>query len=116
MITIDTLKEYGANVEEGLERCMKNEALYLRLVNTILNEEKFDTLKESLETGNIETAFESAHALKGVSGNLSLTPLYEPLVEITELLRHGETEGCPELLAEIIRQKEILERINSTPE
>ncbi len=35
MMTIESLKEYGANVEEGLGRCMGNDALYLRLVATI---------------------------------------------------------------------------------
>ena len=28
-----------------------------------------------------------AHALKGVIGNLALTPVYEPIAEMTELLR-----------------------------
>ena len=32
MITIDSLREYGANVEEGLARCMGKEEFYLMLV------------------------------------------------------------------------------------
>ena len=28
MLTIEKLKEYGANVEEGLARCLNNEAFY----------------------------------------------------------------------------------------
>ena len=34
-------------------------------------------------------AFESAHALKGMYSNLSLTPLTAPISEMTELLRAG---------------------------
>ena len=29
MLTVETLKEYGANVDEGLGRCMGNKELYL---------------------------------------------------------------------------------------
>ena len=32
MLTLDALRQYGANVTEGLSRCMNNEAFYLRLV------------------------------------------------------------------------------------
>ena len=35
-------------------------------------------------------AFEIAHSLKGVYGNLSLTPLYEPMCELTELLKRQD--------------------------
>jgi hypothetical protein len=38
MITIEGLKEYGANVEEGLTRCMNNEAFYLKLVGKMVND------------------------------------------------------------------------------
>ena len=111
MITIDALKEYGANVDEGLGRCMGNEALYLKLVSTIPNEEKFSKLMESLEVNDLDSAFENAHALKGVTGNLALTPLYDPLVEVTELLR-SRTEMDYTNLKELINsKKEELEEL-----
>ena len=111
MITIDSLKEYGANVEEGLSRCMGNEALYFRLVTTIPSEASFAALKESIEAKDLDTDFEKAHALKGVTGNLSLTPLYSPLVEITEHLKAREDMDYSKLMEEINSQKEKLESI-----
>ena len=87
MLTIEKLQAFGADTEEGLARCMKNEGLYLRLVGTITTEKNFDALKTGIEAGDLDKAFEAAHALKGVSGNLSLTPIYTPVVEITEQLR-----------------------------
>ena len=48
MITIDALKEYGANVDEGLSRCMNNEALFLKLVAIIPGEPNFNKLKEAV--------------------------------------------------------------------
>ena len=106
MITIDALKNYGANVDEGLSRCMGNEALYLRLVSTIPAEEHFEKLKESIALGDLDSAFENAHALKGVTGNLSLTPLYEPLSRITELLRARTETDYSELISEIFSKRD----------
>ena len=49
---------------------------------------------------NYKEAFEAAHSLKGVLGNLSLTPLYDKVCEITELLRAGEDADYAALTAE----------------
>ena len=108
MVTTDQLKAYGADVNEGMARCVGNEALYLRLVASVPKEKSFDRLKESIASGNLDTAFESAHALKGVTGNLSLTPLYNPLVRITELLRAKTAMDYTEILDEILSQRDIL--------
>ena len=40
-MTIDDLKTYGANTEEGLKRCMNNEGFYLRLVKMIPGDANF---------------------------------------------------------------------------
>ena len=107
-MTLDDLIAYGANVDEGLARCVNNEAFYLRLVESVKNEQGFDTLKEAIAANDLHQAFEAAHALKGVLGNLSLTPLYEPMCEITELLRaRTQTDYAP-LLATIAEQREGL--------
>ena len=57
-----------------------------------------DRLKEAVEGGDLERGFELAHALKGVTANLSLTPVETPVQEITELLRNRtETDYGPYL-------------------
>lgn len=87
MLTVEKLKNFGADTDEGLSRVFGNEALYLRLVNMIPNEENFDKLAEAIGKNDLDAAFAAAHALKGVLGNLSLTKMYEKCSEITELLR-----------------------------
>lgn len=89
MLTVEKLREYGANVDEGLARCMKNEAFYIRLVNMALEDKGFERLKAAVDAGDHKAAFEAAHALKGMLGNLSLTPISAPVSEMTELLRAG---------------------------
>ena len=47
---------------------------------------------------DLDAAFEAAHALKGVTGNLALTPIYEPVQVVTELLRsRTETDYSADL-------------------
>lgn len=92
MLTIETLNEFGVNTKEGLTRCMNNEKFYFKMLKMGLASDQFEKLGASLEAGNNEEAFEAAHALKGVLGNLALTPIYNPLAEMTELLRAGKSE------------------------
>ena len=106
MLTIEGLNSFGANTAEGLGRCYQNEALYLRLVKMIPAEQNFDKLKNSLEQNDLDTAFEAAHALKGVTGNVSLTPLYEALSDITERLRVKEDADYPTLLKAVLEQRD----------
>ena len=87
MLTLDTLREFGVDVDTGLSRCMNNEAFYLRLVQMELADPHFSALEQAAAAGDWKAAFEAAHALKGALGNLSLTPIYDPVCEITEKLR-----------------------------
>lgn len=89
MLTVEALKNLGINTDEGLNRCLNNEAFYLRLVAKCMQDEHFDLLEEAVGQKRLKDAFEHAHSLKGVVGNLSLTTLYEPIAAITELLRAG---------------------------
>lgn len=86
-MTIDSLRSFGADVDDGLERCMGMEDFYLEMIELGLSDERFDNLGRVLKDNNLEEAFEMAHALKGVIGNLALTPLYDTLCEVTEHLR-----------------------------
>ena len=108
MITIEKLNDFGANTAEGLGRCYGNEALYLRLVNMIPGEANFDKLRDSLTAGDLESAFEAAHALKGVLGNLSLTPMFEKCSELTELLRARTEMDYSPLLTSLLSQRDTL--------
>ena len=90
MITIEKLNEYGANTTDGLARCLGMEEFYLKLVNTMLTDENFDKLDAAIEAADVKKAFEAAHALKGTLGNLAITPILDPVVEMTERFRHAE--------------------------
>ena len=111
MITIEKLSAFGANTAEGLARCYGSEALYLRLVGLIPAEKSFAALEQALASHDLDAGFAAAHALKGVLGNLSLTPILNPAMEITEHLRLREEMDYEPLLKEILEQKETLDKI-----
>ena len=89
MLTIDALRTSGADVDEGLKRCLSNEAFYLKMVEKAVAGFDIGALKAALDDENLSRAFEACHAMKGVLANLSLTPVLEPIAQMTELLRSG---------------------------
>ena len=111
MLTIEKLKDFGANVEEGVARCMNDSNFYITLVNMAVPDEQLNALEEALAKKNLDAAFEVAHALKGMYGNISLTPIYKPLSEMTELLRKRTDTDYSALLEEAKKQKKRLEEL-----
>lgn len=108
MLTIEKLKVYGADTDEGLSRCANNEALYLRLVKICIDELKLDALGEALRANDPDRAFDAAHKLKGGVNNLALEPVAAPLCELTELLRNKTPGDYDKLYGEIMKQTEKL--------
>lgn len=96
MLTVDSLRAYGANVDQGLNRCMNNEGFYLRMVALALEDQSFDKLKAAMAAGNSPAAFEAAHALKGSVGNVSLTPIFEPVCALSDALKGNTDKPIPD--------------------
>ena len=109
MLTVETLKEFGADVETGLARCAGNEGLYLRLVNICVQELTANELEAALAANDLEKAFEIAHRLKGGVSNLALTPIETPVCELTELLRHQTPGDYNALYAQLMQKTKELE-------
>lgn len=89
MLTIEKLRDFGADVDAGLVRCMNKKDFYLMLVNKAIDNTMLSELEQQIHDNDLSSAFETAHALKGIYANLSLTPLTDPISDITELLRNG---------------------------
>ena len=112
MLTIDALREYGANTEEGLTRCLNNEAFYLRMVGMMAGDTHAEALENAVCRGDLKAAFEAAHALKGSLANLALTPALQAVTEILEPLRHQEArEDYPELAHRVREEMDTLQAL-----
>ena len=105
MLTIDALKQLGCNTDDGLTRCMGNEAFYFKLIGRVVDDKSFQALEDAVAAKDLDAAFDAAHSLKGVLGNLALTPIYEPVYEITELLRERKDIDYSEYLKTISEKR-----------
>jgi len=110
MLTIDSLRAYGANVEEGLGRCMNMEPFYLKVVGMVKDDVdgSFAKLKAAMDARDAEKTFEAAHALKGSTGNVALTPIFKPVCALSDMLK-GNTAAsmgpeCDSLANEVFEQ------------
>ena len=70
------------NVEEGSKRVMNNLKLFVKLLTKFKDDTNFNSIKAFLADGDTEKAQISAHTLKGLTANLSLTELYKQCVEL----------------------------------
>ncbi len=102
MALIEELNKLGVNTNEALQRFSGNSALYERMIGKFPAAAHGLEVLKFLEEGDYATALENAHTLKGVTGNLSLTPLYKGYTEIVNLLRANDPEKAKEILLELI--------------
>ena len=84
---LDVLEDWGCDIEEGLTRLGGDEEFYETLISGFLQENGMEELTKGIESCDYRRAFEAAHGLKGDTGNLSLTPLYEAVCSLVEDLR-----------------------------
>lgn len=82
------LEENGADVEATLKRFVGNDAIYLKFLGKFPNDPNYANLGLNMESENFEEAYKCAHALKGVVGNLGLTPIFDNVSVLVEELRN----------------------------
>ncbi|MCM1336049.1 MAG: hypothetical protein NC084_06485 [Bacteroides sp.] len=91
-VLLEKLAALGSDIEDGMTRFMSNEALYVRCLKKFPPQAEKCTLHDDLARGDFDAAVQSAHAMKGVTGNLSLTPLFTRYAEIVDRIRAGEKD------------------------
>lgn len=112
MSLFEELKELGVDVDGGLKRISGNEKLYTRLLGSFAKSINTYYVGADFDANDCNEAIEKTHAIKGVSGNLSITPVYDAYTKIVDLLRAGKPEEARPLLEQIIPvQEKIVECI-----
>lgn len=96
------MESYGVDYDDTLRRFLNNESFYFKILSMFPKDGSLEKLSAAIANGNLEEAFEAAHTLKGVAGNLGLTPLFNAVCTIVESLRMGtHTDEYPQMLAAI---------------
>jgi HPt (histidine-containing phosphotransfer) domain-containing protein len=80
------------DIDSGLRRVAGSAKISVKILNSFLAAEELDKLTGNLAAGDIEAAATTAHGIKGMSGNLSLTKLYNETVAFEAKLKQGVYE------------------------
>ncbi len=97
------LEEAGIDVKSLLDRLMGNESLVSRFLTKFIEDTNITKLTEAVREKNPEDMLSASHMLKGMTGNLSITPLYSLFSKQVELIRGGDLQGACDLMPEISR-------------
>lgn len=105
------LREWGCDIDGAMTRFLNDEELYVECLHTLLEDESFFKLEESLNQHEIDQAFHWAHTLKGVLANMGLTPIYDVVTQIVEILRAGSDENTLPIYRTMMGEREKLEEM-----
>ena len=92
----------GGNYQSALA-IMMNDMLIARMLSKFMDNNCCQAIIDAYDKKDYQTVFVNAHSLKGVVGNLALTPLFESASIITEATRNGAT---PNIDDEVNKLKE----------
>ena len=107
----EELDALGACTREGLDRVLRNEALYLKCLRIFSSQAAAVTMQEALARRDYEDLLFQTHSFKGTTGNLSLTPLFVRYQNIVSELQKHQYEGLQEELSELLQLQEQFCRV-----
>ena len=82
-------KAIDGNYDNALS-IMMNDSLIAKMITKFMNNNSLNEIISFYEQKDYRNLFLSAHAFKGVTGNLALTPLFELSSKITEATRNND--------------------------
>lgn len=91
----DDISRY-VDTQAALARVGGNEAIYKKLLGMFVQSSEFAKMDEALENKDYPAAAEFAHAIKGITGNLSLPELFDLSTSLMNQMRNGAPD--PETL------------------
>jgi len=109
MSYFEELKDLGVDVEEGLERVMDDEPLYEMMLGMYLDKvDENPIAMEDFEAENLEGLIGRVHILKGLTGNLAMTPLFAGYLQMLDLLRNGRPKEAVEIYERILPVQTVI--------
>lgn len=102
----EKLTAAGIDVNSALERFMGNEMLLERFLKKFAADSNYQKLSDAVAAGNKEEALTAAHTLKGVTGNLSMTTLFDLLTRQVQAFREEDWQAAADLMPAITQAYE----------
>lgn len=107
------LIDANIDVDAALERFMGNEALLERFLKKFLADENYKKLTAAIAENDKEAALTASHTLKGVSGNLSMTVLFDLLTCQVGAIRSDDWQSAVDMMPDITKAyDDIIKAIN----
>ena len=101
-------EEIGGSYQNAVA-IMMNDALIARMLGKFMTANSYAQIVSSYEQKDYRAVFAASHALKGVAGNLALTPLYELASAITEATRNSDGVNLDEEIEELRKAYNLIE-------
>lgn len=103
----ERLAPIGVDYETAMRTFANNSALYEKFLKRLPQDESFAALQKAFAEKSEHEMELHAHTLKGVSGNLRITPLFDACTALVDALRrtHGEEE-LTELYGKVVQTYE----------
>lgn len=87
----DELRELGVDVDTGLERVMDDEAFYKMTLGMFIDSVNENPIElTDFEADDLEALTGRVHILKGLTGNLEMTPLFTGYMRALDFLRTNQ--------------------------
>lgn len=106
----------GINIQKGLDRLTGDTRLYRDLLKKFSGNQAdtADKIQQALLTKDLETAQRLSHTVKGVSGNISATLVFELATRLDDALKNKDIQTAMTLLPDFsARLSEVIQGINS---
>lgn len=108
------LVRLGVDVESILDSFCNNDEAYINCLKKFINDQSYNRMLQGIEKSNATEAFEGAHSLKGISGNMGFAELYNETATITEVFRTGNLDYEVDNLDKLKQAYErVIETINT---
>lgn len=95
------LAKYGIDYADALDRVGGSAEFYEKLAMKYLDDEHYVDLAAAMEVKDYDAAYKAAHALKGVSGNLSFPDLFKASGATSGALYEGESQAAEGFMPEV---------------
>ena len=105
---LEQLESIGVDVQDGLKRFKYNEQLYTMMLVELAKSLKETQALPDYYKGDYEAALLQAHTLKGMTGNLSVTPLYEGYARAVDLFREGKPKEAGKVLEQLVVTRDLV--------
>lgn len=102
----EKLAPYGIDYEDALDRVDGDGDFYKTLAMKYLTNDNYVNLVAAMDVKDYDEGYKAAHALKGISGNLSFNELFKNAAEVSAALYQGEYEAAEKLMPLVTKDHE----------